>query len=218
MSDVGVNGGKGMKKSKYLTATVLSAAAMLIFGSVTAFAAVHFIKDALWHKQLNSNWCWAAVTETMVEKETSNFTAGGYSSRQARIVALAKGTTSNVTGNTDDMIRAMKQLNSSAFKNATWDYISTSSDFNDIEQEILSDDVVGINLYNAKPPFVSGQVLKGHSTYAYWVDSANDNILLADPWKSSNYIDVYKNALMNTGFECHAFPGIKVYGGIYLKY
>lgn len=207
-----------MKKSKYLTATVVSAASMLIFGSVTAFATVHFIKDALWHKQENTNWCWAAVTETIVEKETPNFTKGEYNSRQARIVAIAKGSPANVTGNTDDMIKAMKKLNSSKFSRATWDYIQYDSDFADIEKEIIGDDVVGINLYNAKPPFQSGQVLKGHSTYAYWVDSDKDNILLADPWKNSNYIDVYKNALMNTGIECHAFPGVKVYGGIYLKY
>ena len=35
-----------------------------------AFAAVHNIKDAKWYRQTASNWCWAAVSETMIDKET----------------------------------------------------------------------------------------------------------------------------------------------------
>lgn len=207
-----------MSKSKFFASILLFSICTIMFGTITVFAAVNFISDALWYKQERTNWCWAAVTETIIDKETSGFTKGSYKSRQERIVATAKGNIANVTGNTDDMIKAMKAINSSAFRNSTWDYILGSSDFSKIMNEILNDDVVGVNLYNAKPPYFTGQSLKGHSTYAYWVDTSKNNILLGDPWSTNQYIDVYRDALLNTGIECHAFPGIKVYGGIYLIY
>ena len=114
------------------------------------------------------------------------------------------------------MIKAMKSLNSITFSRADWDYISGSYEFNNIMDEILSDDVVGVNLYNERPPYSEGRSYKGHSTFAYWVDTSNDNILLGDPWKSPNYLDMYKDDLLYDGMYCHAYPGVKMYGGIYL--
>ena len=92
------------------------------------------------------------------------------------------------------------------------------SEFKDIMDEILADDIVGINLYDERPPYVSGKSYKGHSTFAYWVDDTHDNILLSDPWRTSNHIDVYKSDLLYDGFYCHAYPSTVMYGGIYLTY
>lgn len=207
-----------MERKKTLATLVLACLLVLTFGCITAFAAIHNIRNALWFKQFYSNWCWAAVTETMVNKETPSFTTGGFSSRQARICYIAHGNTLNETGNSVDMIRAMKNLNPAAFSAANWNYISGSSQFNSIMNEILSDDVVGINIYDARPPYQAGVSYRGHSTFAYWVDSSQNNILLGDPWESSKYIDVYRDDLLSTGIYTKAYPGVKMYGGIYIWY
>ncbi len=205
-----------MKKFKLIGGFALSLALIFVCGTVSVFATTHYISDVNWYKQLNTRWCWAAVSESIIDKETPSFTAGSFANRQSRIVNIAKGSVTNTTGTTSDMIKAMKSINSSAFRNATWDYISGTSEFKDIMDEILADDIVGINLYDERPPYVSGKSYKGHSTFAYWVDDTHDNILLSDPWRTSNHIDVYKSDLLYDGFYCHAYPSTVMYGGIYL--
>lgn len=207
-----------MKKKRCFMAIAVSLVMTISFGSLSAFAAVHNIKDAKWYRQTASNWCWAAVSETMIDKETPNFTSNGFANRQARIVYAAHNNTNNTVGTSTDMIKAMKSISPTAFKNADWNNLTTSSHWKTIMNEILADDVVAIGLFNAKPPEFQTGSLKGHTTFAYWVDSSADNILLGDPWNSSNFIDVYKNDLMNTGIYCYEFPGVTVYGGTYVIY
>ena len=81
------------------------------------------------------------------------------------IYAVMAGAACKIRVESSDMIKAMKSINSSAFRNATWDYISGTSEFKDIMDEILADDIVGINLYDERPPYVSGKSYKGHSTH-----------------------------------------------------